>query len=97
TISDNDDITKLKPTPNSGVPSAPPASAGPLPPKVPPPDELDFPEPPSDSPFNSGVYPSSGGAAGSAPGNDGAIPPPGDELDFDDLAKRFDQLKKKNK
>lgn len=94
TSSDSDDITKLKPSPNTGVPSAPPASAGALPPKMSP-DELDFPEPPSDSPFSSGAYPSPNGPAGSAPGAGGVNPPPGDDLDFDDLAKRFDQLKKK--
>ncbi|VDN54755.1 unnamed protein product [Dracunculus medinensis] len=97
-IGSNDDITKVRPNDNPGIPSAPPAA--PLPSKNVPGDMniSDFPEPPSDFPddLDSVIYPSPRNNR-NFPGSGGnsQSPSDGNELDFEDLAKRFDMLKKK--
>ncbi|VDN03034.1 unnamed protein product [Thelazia callipaeda] len=81
---------KIDPNPLSGVPSAPPTDTAPFISKNF--ETPDFPEPPSDFP---GMFDSE-----SPSKNDGHQSEAGagkDELDFDDLAKRFDMLKKKTK
>uniref|UniRef100_A0A0N5AFL2 IST1 homolog n=1 Tax=Syphacia muris TaxID=451379 RepID=A0A0N5AFL2_9BILA len=75
-----DEAPKVKPS--DSIPTAPPASS---PPKDTMKDIPQFPEPPSDIPdaFNDTS------SSPSAPGG------PSDGMDFDDLAKRFDELKKR--
>ncbi|KAK0411213.1 hypothetical protein QR680_005543 [Steinernema hermaphroditum] len=82
-----DSDIKIPHNPQPGIPSAPPAS---LPPKVAPLDFPNLPEPPSNFPDEYETV----GPAPPSNSNDGNQP--GDDLDFDDLAKRFDMLKKRN-
>lgn len=90
----SDSLGEVKPKPNAApsVPSAPPSDSVSLRPKIDVCDMPDFPEPPNDFPeiLDSTPYP---------PPNSKAKQPnaggENDELDFDDLAKRFDMLKKK--
>ncbi|EFO26750.2 hypothetical protein LOAG_01736 [Loa loa] len=92
-VDDSSRDIKIKPNTSPGVPSAPPTDANSVPPKmnlV----EPEFPEPPNDLPgsFDSASFPLTKSNDEQQLGVVGS----NDELDFDDLAKRFDMLKKKN-
>ncbi|OZC07961.1 hypothetical protein X798_05068 [Onchocerca flexuosa] len=85
---------KIKPNTSPGIPSAPPTDANSLPSKMNLSETPEFPEPPTDFPetFDSASFPSAKSSGEQQPG----VADGNDELDFDDLAKRFDMLKKKS-
>ncbi|CAG9535663.1 unnamed protein product [Cercopithifilaria johnstoni] len=93
-IDDSSGKIKIKPNISPGVPSAPPTDANSVPSKIDPNTTPEFPEPPTDFPemFNPPPFPPPKSNYEQQPGIAGG----NDELDFDDLAKRFDMLKKKN-
>ncbi|KAM3716918.1 IST1 [Dirofilaria immitis] len=95
-LSQNDDISgdKIKPNASPGIPSAPPTDTNSLPSNTNFNETPEFPEPPTDFPemLESASFSSakSNGEQKSGVANNS------DELDFDDLAKRFDMLKKRS-
>ncbi|KAL3985855.1 Regulator of Vps4 activity in the MVB pathway family protein [Acanthocheilonema viteae] len=87
-VGDSSGSIKIKPNTSPGVPSAPPTDVNSVPSKM----NLatpEFPEPPTDFPE---MFDPAKNNDEQQPGSAGA----NNELDFDDLAKRFDMLKKKN-
>ncbi|KAK6108663.1 Regulator of Vps4 activity in the MVB pathway family protein [Brugia pahangi] len=91
-VDDSSGNIKIKPNASPGLPSAPPTDAHPLPSKMNHNTTPEFPEPPNDLPgmLDSASFPSAKTSDEQQSGGDN------DELDFDDLARRFDMLKKKN-
>ncbi|EJW85496.1 hypothetical protein WUBG_03594 [Wuchereria bancrofti] len=91
-VDDSSGNIKIKPNTSPGLPSAPPTDAHPLPSQINHNTTPEFPEPPNDLPgmLDSASFPSAKTSDEQQSGGDN------DELDFDDLARRFDMLKKKN-
>ncbi|VDK72409.1 unnamed protein product [Litomosoides sigmodontis] len=89
-INDSSGNIKIKPNTSPGVPSAPPTDANSVHPKINL-DASEFPEPPTDFP----EMPDPPVLSSAKTSNEQQLDI-NDELDFEDLAKRFDMLKKKN-